>query len=68
MGREADKEVQTRQKQNLKAFEDWLKAHGKMILPIPNRAVIYAGFPPVELTGVRTTTTNDITCDATDAR
>ena len=49
MGREADKEVQTRQKQNLKAFENWLKAHGKMILPIPNRAVIYAGFPPSEL-------------------
>ena len=49
MGHDAAPETAAWQKKNLGAFEDWLKAHGKMILPIPQRAVIYAGFPPGEL-------------------
>jgi hypothetical protein len=49
MGHDASKEVQARQAANLKAFDQWIASTGKMILPIPNRAVIYAGYPPGEL-------------------
>lgn len=38
-----------RQKKNLKTFLDWIASHGKMILPIPNRAVIYAGMGKTNL-------------------
>ena len=41
MGHAADPETDKLQKQNLKAFDDWVKAHGNMVMPIPNRAVIY---------------------------
>jgi len=37
------------QKKNLAAFEAWVRSYGKMIVPIPGCAVIYAGFPPAEL-------------------
>lgn len=53
MGHDVDKATQDRQKANLKAFDDWVKASGKMILPIPNRAVIYAGYPSAELMKAR---------------
>lgn len=46
MGHDPAAETQKLQKQNLAVFEDWLKTTGHMILPIPHRAVIYAGFPP----------------------
>ena len=49
MGHAASPETDKLQKQNLKAFDDWVKAHGNMVMPIPNRAVIYAGFPPGDL-------------------
>lgn len=53
MGHDTDKEVKVRQAANLKAFDQWLATNGKMILPIPNHAVIYAGFPPAELMKAR---------------
>lgn len=53
MGHDSAAETQKLQKQNLAAFEAWLKTSGHMVLPIPNRAVIYAGFPPGELMTAR---------------
>ena len=50
MGHSAAPETVKLQKQNLAAFDAWVKAHGNMILPIPDKAVIYAGFPPGDLT------------------
>lgn len=38
-----------RQKQNLEVFKAWLKKNGNMILPIPNRGVIYAGLGKTNL-------------------
>lgn len=49
MGHDPAPQTVKLQKQNLAAFDAWIKATGKMILPIPNRAVIYAGFPPGDL-------------------
>lgn len=40
---------QDRQKINQKSFEDWLAKNGNMILPIPNRGVIYAGLGKTNL-------------------
>lgn len=54
MGHNPPAETVKLQRQNLAAFESWLNAHGKMILPIPNRAVIYAGFPTADLIKVKT--------------
>lgn len=54
MGHDPPAETAKLQRQNLAAFETWLKSHGNMILPIPNRAVIYAGFPPGDLMKVKT--------------
>ena len=49
MGHDPSSQTAKLQKQNLAAFDTWIKSHGKLILPIPNRAVIYAGFPPADL-------------------
>jgi hypothetical protein len=38
-----------RQAENLAVFKAWLKANGKMILPIPNRGVVYAGLGKTNL-------------------
>ena len=40
---------EARQRQNLETFEAWLKKHGNMILPIPNRGVVYAGLGKTNL-------------------
>jgi hypothetical protein len=49
MGHDLSAETQKLQKQNLASFEGWLKTSGHMVMPIPHRAVIYAGFPPGDL-------------------
>lgn len=49
MGHSATPETIKLQKQNLATFDGWVKAHGNMIVPIPDKAVIYAGFPPGDL-------------------
>lgn len=38
---------------NWSAFVDWTKSYGIMVMPIPDRAVIYAGFPPGDLMKVK---------------
>jgi hypothetical protein len=41
-----DTQTKALQKANWRAFRTWLKRHGKMILPIPGLAVLYAGYAP----------------------
>lgn len=53
MGHDPDPKTKELQKQNLEAFYAWIKAHGNMIMPIPGKAVIYAGFPPGDLAKIR---------------
>lgn len=57
MGHDRAAETIALQKQNLKAFDDWITAKGSLIFPIPGKAVIYAGFPPAELARIKTTLT-----------
>ena len=40
---------EARQQQNLENFKAWLKKHGNLILPIPGRGVVYAGFGKTNL-------------------
>jgi hypothetical protein len=49
MGHDPAPQLAKYQAQNLAIFNAWIAAHGKLILPIPHRAVIYAGFPEGEV-------------------
>lgn len=49
MGHKEPPEVIKLQKLNWDNFMAWCKKHGTMVMPIPKRAVIYAGFPEAEL-------------------
>lgn len=49
MGHDSAPQTAALQKKNLAAFDAWVKNNGKVILPIPGRAVIYAGYPRAEL-------------------
>ena len=53
MGHAPSPQTAKLQAENWSAFAAWTKAHGTMVMPIPNRAVIYAGFPAGDLMKVK---------------
>ena len=59
MGHSAAPETAELQASNWVNFMKWATAHGNMVLPIPNRAVIYAGYPPAELMKVKKSLSGD---------
>ncbi len=59
MGHDKPKQTKELQDKNLAAFDAWIKSHGKMVMPIPNHAVIYAGFPPADLMKVKKLMTSE---------
>ena len=49
MGHDPAPEIMKLQKENLAAFDKWVSANGKRIVPAANCAVIYAGYPEADL-------------------
>ena len=53
MGKKPDPETIRLQEANLKNFRAWMKSKGHLVMPIPGRSVVYAGFPNTEFSKMR---------------